>query len=521
MDENKEIVNDTQPGPEKSPKRVSRKLRFGTIATVMTVVVIAVILLLNVVMDTVETAFPLTVDLTGGTYTLSEDSVALAKGVEQDVEIIVFMNESYFASPNTGYDVANTVYTQFYQTLRQYQVESGGKVRYQFIDLDTNPTAAATYQEYGIASGSILFLSGERYQVVSVNDLMSYDGDYTTGYTYSSEVERVVASKVNLVSAKELKKVTLLTGHDEDAYAISGLETMLSSNGCLIEELDITGSLEPSEDTDVFAIVGPTEDYSVDEVAKLRDWLNNGGTYEKDLVVLADSVARLPNLYEMLDDEYGIKVLDQVVVETDGNNVYNQNPYYVYGDVSETDYTASLVGERAMMGTVRTLALSGNVSGKNLETGELITYGDTAMIQPLASRLGEEGAQTGEESLVEADSYPLIGAAYATMWVHDNDVEGGADYYTNVMVYGSTTIAYDTLFGLTSACNEDLFLNVFRGLTGLESVVSVSNKPLDQTTLDFGGSTVPNVLGIGVFTVGLPLVMVAIAITVFVVRRRL
>ena len=52
-------------GVSATPKKtLSRKWRFGTVALVTTAVVVAMVLLLNVVMDTVEKRFPLTVDLT-------------------------------------------------------------------------------------------------------------------------------------------------------------------------------------------------------------------------------------------------------------------------------------------------------------------------------------------------------------------------------------------------------------------------------------------------------------------------
>lgn len=520
MNENKTTpVSASENGGKKS--RIARKWRFGTVAMVTTVVVIIAILLLNVVMDAIESRYPLTVDLTSdGAYTLSDASLELAQGLDKDVQIVVFRAESYFATPATGYEELNTIITQFYQALRQYQLESGGKVTYEFVDLDANPTLAARYEAYGVTSDSVLFLCGERYQTVTLDDLYSYTMDSSYNYIFSSEVERVMAAKINLVSASVAKKVTLLTGHDEDAYAIEGLKEVLSNNGCDIVELDITASAEPESDTGVFVIAGATTDYTAEEIARLRGWIHNDGKREKDLLVLCDSVARLPNLYEMLSDEYGIEVREEIIVETDAANVYQQNPYYVYGDVAQTDYTTDLVGQRVMMGTVRALKLNITEStDEAMYAKPLVTYGETAQIQPLASRLGEEGAQTGEESLRDAEEYPLVGAAFTTARMFDNDDD--RYYATDVMVYGSTTITYDMVINITSACDEELFLNTFRGLTGLESVISVSSRSLTQETVDFGGSLVPSVLGIGVFMIGLPVLLIVIAVVVFVRRKRL
>ncbi len=521
MNDNNRTAVSVQESDGKKP-RFSRKMRFGTVSMITTVVVIVAILLLNVVMDVIETRYPLTVDLTSdGAYTLSDASVELAKGLDSDVKIIAFRAESYFTTPATGYEELNTVITQFYQALRQYQLESGGKVSYEFIDLDANPTASAAYADYNVSANTVLFLCGERYQTITFDDLYSYAVDYSTYATsFSSEVESVMAARINLVSAAVTKKVTLLTGHGEDATAIATLTKTLENNACYVTQLDITASVEPDEDTGVFVIAGATVDYTAEEIARVRDWLHNNGKREKDLVVLCDSVARLPNLYEMLNDEYGIEVLEQVVYEEDAANQYRQNPYYVYGNVAQTDYTEDLVGQRAMMGTVRALKL--NVTDSTDEAmyaKPLITYGETVKLKPLA-RLEEEGASsTAADALQTPDSYPVVGAAFTTARMFDND--DGRYYATDVMVYGSTTVMYELVVNITSACNEDLFMNTFRGLTGLESVIAVSSRSLSQETLDFGGSAVPAVLGIGVFMVGLPVLLIIIAIVVFVRRKRL
>ncbi len=507
---------------QETPKtsRFSRRARFGSMAAVMTAIVVAVILLLNVVMDTLETRYPLSVDLTAdGTYTLCDESLALARGLDREVEVVVFSPESYFSAPNTGVEMFNTVMTQFYNTLRQYQLESNGKLSYTFIDLDANPTLATRYEAYSVSSGSILFLCGDRWQTISVNDLYSYDGSLYDGYTYSSEVERVIASKINLVSASVVKKAVILTGHNEVKEVIANMQTMLTSNGCDVQTLDIAASAEPPEDTGVFVIPAPAADYTVDEVAKLRGWLHNNGSYDRDLVVLVNPVATLPNLHEMLNDQYGIEVLSQIVCETDANNVYSMNTYYTYADVASTDYTEELAEDRALMPLTRPLKLNiTDSTDEAMYAKALVTFGETAQVQDLATALSEE-SQSAETTAVAADEYPIVGAAYTSYRMFDNDED--RYHETDVLVIGSAMFAYANTMDITSACNEELFLNTFRGLTGLESVISVSNRSLTQDTLDFGGSLVPTVLGIYVFTIGLPLIMIVVSIVVFVRRRRL
>ena len=505
-----------------SAKRLSRKMRYGTTAAITIVIVIAAILLLNVLADTLENRFPLTVDLTAdGTYTLSEESIKLAESLDKDVQIVIFAKETAFTSPSTSSDVFNTILSQFYNTLQQYRLRSGGRVSFSFVDLDNNPTLAASYQTYGVAQNDILFLCGDRFEKMAINDLYTQSADYTTyTYTYTSEVERTVATKINLVSTNDLKTAAMLSGHGEAEEFVSSVTAVLSSNGCRVDTLDITASEEPTEDTDVFVIVAPTADYSDEEIARIRSWLDNGGHREKDLLVFTSYRAACPNLCAFLNDEYGIEVGESIVCETDGANVYNRNPYYTYADIASTDYTADLTESRVLSVYTRPLTLHLTDSAEESNYSKpLVTFGETARLQSFASAYGEDGAATGQDSLVPADEYPIVGAAYTVARIYDNN--DNQYYTTNVMVFGSEDFLYSSLLeSLPSAQNEALFLNAFRGLTGINSILQFSSRSLTQDTLDFGDSVTSTVLTI-LFIGVLPVLMIVLAIAVFLRRRRL
>ncbi len=541
MDHNKQ----TDVVSEKATRgpRISRKWRFGTVAMVTTVIVVAVVMLMNVAMDALEARYPLTLDLTSdGRFSLSEESVALARGVQKDVDVIVFVDEAFFTLNDytaypTLYQVAQAIsknygsefvsalevtMEQFYNMLKQYMMESNGRVKTTFINLDANPTLAVDYQAYEVETGTILFLCEDRYQKMDLMELLSAESDETTfEVTFTSDAERQIAAKINLVSAQNVKTATILTGHDEDAQAISALTSMLTSNGCMVETLDITTSAEPVEQTDVFVIVGAKKDYSPEEIARLRKWIDNDGRREKDLAIFVEALQSLPNLYEMLHDEYGVEVLDAVIAETDANNVYLSQTYpygnAVYADVQVTDYTATFNGQRVVLPYAAALQvhLTDSTDAAKYAT-VLATHGETAKLLVNEAKTEDEKASYVQK---DAPSYPIASSVCVTDRLFDNDIDKWCT--TNVMVFGSAQMLHSEPINISSAINEDFFLSVFRRATGLESAVSVSTRTLSQKTLDFGGSAVPKVLGIYVFTIGLPLVMIAIAIVVFVRRRRL
>ncbi len=540
-----------------SKKGVSRKLRLGTVATITTVIVIAVVMLLNVGMDVLENRFPVSVDLTAdGTFTMSESSVVLAHGIRDNAaiessEIVVFvdealfLNDDYSAYPmvyqmremyvqyygtalgteyfNELLESFETVLDQFYYMLKQYQVESGGKVTHRFVNMDANPALAAAYQEYNVEPGSVLFLNadGSRSQSFTLMEMISADmNSQSLTVDFTSEAERLVAAKLNLVTAVNAKKATVLTGHGEDANVISSLKSMLVDNACDVVTMDITASQTPDADTNVFIIPAATVDYSDEEIARLRAWLDNDGERGRDLLVIVDPLTRLPNLYELVGDEYGIEVLDQLVCETSDDNRYNSMALNAYGTVTQTEYGTSLVGQRVLMPMTRALKVNitdDTATSKYAKT--MAEFDTSAKVQPLAEMLASSSAEITEADMITPDSYPVVGAAYTTSKQYDNDTD--RYYTTNVMVFGSSMYFYGSVMNIPSAStNEELFLETFRGLTGLDSVISVSSRSLQKDTLDFGESATQNAYG-AIFMGVLPLGFVIAGIVVFVVRRRL
>ncbi len=540
-------------------KGVSRKWRFGTIAMVTTAIVVAFVILLNVVMDIVEERYPLTLDLTTeGTYSLSDESYTLARNLENETEVVVFLNETVFTAGDYtpfksdlyamqvqyerafGKDVGGqyymefyesftTVLDQFYNLLKTYRAESNEKLTCRFVDLDASPALAAAYQQYEPEKAQVLFLSGERHQSCSIVDFMTGGLNQSTMLMkFNSEVERIVASKINLVSSSNTKKATVLTGHGEDAKVISQLTELLPLNGCMVTTMDITTMATPDEDTDVFIIPGASTDYTVEQIGNLRTWLNNDNKLEKDLVVFTNYAAGpLANLYQFLGDEYGIEVLDAIVYEQDPGMQYSlstRDPAIDnYATVASTDYTKTLEGKKVFAPTSNALKLHfSDKTSDSVFSKPLITSSDTALLMSmtefrLLTQSGDKNA-TIESTLGEAESYPVVSAAYTTQSIYNNADQ--KSYTTDVMVFGSADFMHADKMNVSSAVNEDMFLSVFRGLTGLDTTLTISARSLTGQTLDFGSRTPVVVLG-HLFVWVLPVIMAVSALIVFIRRRRL
>lgn len=506
-----------------------RRLRYGTASTVLTIVVIVAILLLNILVSGLADRFPLTWDLsTDKVFTLSEESIQIAESVKNEVEIIVFADEEVFSKSSTGasYGIPeyDTAMREFHTDLQQYRTRTNNKVTFTFIDPNQDPTAFAKYEKYDVAAGDILFLSGERHKVCSVADLYELDETelyYYGTYTFTSKVEKVLASNINSLQSENDRIVQVLVGHEEDSYTIEGLKNLYELNGYTFEEINITGSAAFNEKAEVMLIPAPSKDYSDAEIKRVRQWVTNGQKYGRHLLVFTDYDASCPNLYGMLEADYKIKVTDQLLVETDYNRVQNYSSYLTFCDVPTTDYTANSVGTNNVFAPLArrlTTTLKAELSQENAvgDLGIVLNnYPKSAQVLSLKdfANQNSEGAVSLEEG-----EYPLTSMIAAILNRYDNNT--GTEAYGSVVVCGSSALAYSDYIQNGTMKNEELLLDVIRSVTGHEETVTVSNKVLDTDTVEFS-STAQLVVGLGIFTIGLPIVVLVICLIVFLRRKNL
>ncbi|MDD3832334.1 MAG: GldG family protein, partial [Oscillospiraceae bacterium] len=435
----------TQKEEKPKKKRVrgdTRKLRYGGMATALTSVVVVVIVLINIVAGILNDRFPITFDLTKDKlYTLSDDSHNVAKSIKKDTKIIVFAPESFFDSPS-GDEYTNTILKQFSEVIKQYDSLSGGKIKTEFVDLVSNPTLVTKYSKYEITNGDILFLCADRWQKSNVENLYSYDEQQSMNageiVGFASEVETVLSSNLLMVTSDYTPIVTVLTGHDEVRESVSGIESVLKSNNYEVEYLDITTAAKFNEKSTLALIAAPSNDYSNAEIDKISEWLRNEGKYNRHLAVMVNFQASCPNLYEFLDVNYGLKVTDNLIYETDDSRIY-MNPFdnfngSPYGNIESGDFTEKIGGKRAIMPyTLQIVPKEGSVENKTVFN--VVTFPESSKLVKMADVLASSEDEKADDIVpVDADKYPVIGMAYADKWGYDSE---NNVYRTNVLVCGS------------------------------------------------------------------------------------
>ena len=512
------------------PTRDPRHAKFRMLSTALTIVVIVGIILLNVIVGVVADAFPITLDMSSDkTFTLSDDSKNVAAAMDKEVEVVIFADvEDYFIS------VAEQIYTYYYSyygqelnlsnelerlsreietALAQLQTASNNKLTYSFIIPDQEPEKYAEYTKYNMGDNNVLFISGERYRKTELSTMYGLPDMYTI----TSNVEKVLVSNIFALQGEDDRIIQVLTGHEEDTYTISGLRDLYELNGYLFEELLITGSSEFNDKAETLLIPAPAKDYTTQEIQRIRTWLKNDNKRNRHLMVYINPTADCPNLYEMLETEFHIVVTDQLIYESDPNRYHHDGEKYNFGivsaDVADNDYTKNSAGEmNVIMPRVRRLICDLPSSSEGIaELGiPLTTHPDTAWV----SRMGGNG----DKETISADEYPLTSTiAYVYESFDDNTQEAAT---TTVTVCGSAEIAYNQYVKNATLKNEDLLLDIINSITGYEISISISSKEITKDVTTFTAEA-QMILGVWVFTVGIPVIVLVVCLIVFLRRRSL
>lgn len=506
-----------------------RKLRYGSNAAALTAVVVAAIVLLNVIVGIVADRYPMTLDLSANkVFTLSEESVEIAEKITQELQMVIFQNESDFINPNigaqNGVPELDTTLKEFYNALQQYRRHSNNNFSYSFIDANQQPSEYAKYEKYNVDSGSILFIYGERYKICTIDDLYTYsagDDYYSNSYDFSSKVERTLAANVNSLVSGSDRIVQVLVGHKEDTTAINGLKELYELNGYDFEEISITGSASFHEKAEVMLIAAPEIDYSESEIKRVQEWVYNDGNYGRHLMVFTNPTAHCPNLYQFLDVEYNVQVTDEILLETDYNRMYSYNSYFTLTDVLSTNIIKDSVGVGKVI-TPLARRINSTLSDYDDEVTQqryrqrITSYPQSAQLVKLADLQSE----TDDEKIYQpADiEYPLCSMLVSVIDSYNNNTS--SNVYGTITVSGCPAMAYSSYLQSKSFDNEAVLLETINSVTGNDTGITISNKDLSAKTISFNGGTAV-VLGLGFFTIGLPIIILVICLIVFLRRKNL
>ncbi len=512
-EENKEAE---KAAPKQKKKRgglfKSNKFKRGGMATVMSVVFIAIVVVINILVGLLTERFPsLNWDLTADKLnTLSDQAIDIARGIEQETTIYLIGEEEAYRKDRL-YSSYGLEYSQV-SNLAEKLREVNSKISVEFIDPDTNPGFISEYPEENLTSGTVLVKTEKRHKLLTASDLFTVRNNQSTYQTETySKVDSALAGALEIVNLETMPVVTMATGHGEllTDDVLGSFEELLETQNFEVKSIDFLTEEIP-EETQLLMIPTPSTDYAEEEIQKLREYIDDEThSGQRSLLVTCHaSQGSLPRLQSFLE-EWGIQVGEGVVAETDSSRVALRNAGYVLVDPSE-----NLLNENTYNPLVsaasRPLSLLFEANGDVVMTESLWTTAASAYV--------------ATEDMTEADIATLETSQQSVACIAEKRPRvDGEEARRSLVVFGSSYVFTDTFMNTTAFGDKNYVSDLLGYCTGTDgSQVSVSTQQVPTNTLDVAASvSTVNLLGLGVFTVGLPLAILIAGLVIFLKRRHL
>ena len=545
---------------EKRQKKmqVRKKLKYGGIATAVTVIFVAVVVLLNVVVAQVCKRNPDAVlDLTtANLYEISDDTVDYIKNLDQDVEIAISSEESTFQS--------DKYYKMISETISKYQGYSD-HISVTYFDTTKDPDILSKYQDLyagDISSNQIIVTSGDRIKVYSLTDMFEIDQDkyqsYYYGYASLSDCitgfkgEQTLTTAIMNVTDSNPKSVAVITKSNgnyifsatqANAYAVTAMENLLNDNGYDVKELDMVNDTLDAETYDIVVLPAPANDLTMDAIKKLQDFLQNDGNLGKQLIYVADYTQSVtPNLDAFLKD-WNLQVDSSYVREDDNNR--NQTvqivasagkgliaPIVSLGD--SENYGGNLANSSLPIVAPLARPIQKLPSNNGRVVYNLLQSSDTSYAYPLTQQasFGEDTTESASEESQEATEATTTEGAATTSFDTDSAVRGantvmalsqsqqstGSDLIeSDVIVLGSMAMMDYYLTQDSSYNNAEYFIGVLNSVCGKEDSIVIASKDMTATSISATQTQLVTLRTIVVFLI--PLAVAAAGIVVFLRRR--
>lgn len=542
------MKNDT--AKEKKPFN-KKKLKYGSVAVVITVVFIAVVVFVNLIAEILTDKKNLKLDLTAQKYyEVSQDTIDYIKDVKKDVVIDVMYQKENFEK--------SSYMKMVLETLNKYQ-QNSDHIEVEFHDIVSEPDVINKYSDVysgTIQQGSIVVACGDRVKVISsIDDLFTIDTSsyYQTGSStitgYKGEQE--LTSAVMSVTDANPKKAAFITGyngssiyHSYNSNAVNSLYNLMNKNGYEISQIDILNDDLSPDDYDIVVLPAPVNDLTTDCISKLDDFLYNGGKLDKNMIYIADIFQyKTPNIDDFLEI-WGIEVGDSVVYESNADK--NQKVTISTGSAEapivssvDDDFTSELSNTKlpivAPVSRNINLLFDANV---DRTTDSLLQTSDTAYLYPLnmksvdeakaeaaeqeqAASDAENSTEATEEETEATTKFDTETAEKATQNVmalaKKTNTENNETHTNNLLVIGGISLVDPNLTSSATYNNAEFIVNAINQICGKENGIIIAEKSLTQTTIDITAAQITTIRRIIEYVI--PLIVIAAGIFVYVWRK--
>ena len=469
-----------------------RRLKYGSLATGLSIALIAVIIILNVVCTTLTTRFSLKLDITGNDlYKLDNQTRQIIDKVDKDVTFSVVSSEESFA-------------TQFSEILRRI-TNASDHFTLTFVDPDKNPTFATSFgSQYNISSGSLVMQCGGKIRVVSQKEM--YESDQQSGaVTYLLE-ERVAAALLSFTQDVD-QKIYFVIGHGESSDQT--LRNLFANNGFVVEDLRLYKDMSFDEKATMMVINAPVKDYSTAEISAMEKFLSNAYDYGRHLCVFTDATStELPNLDSMLY-AHGLVFERNMVLEADETRIVNLPSTFQPLFSSDDELKKLRTPATPMLVAAARSVTARFTTNGNITVTTVLTTGDDAYAKSTAGSM----ITTSEKESGDAKGPFNVAALSRTLKVYNNQ-----DVSSCIFACGSTQMMTSDYMAYSG--NGDFMMDLYAFMTGQDNdtvLDAVKYSSSQLMTLTDAQKRAAEITSLAV----LPGLALLIGVVVIIRRRRL
>ncbi len=458
----------------------SKRFKYGTTATILTMAFIAFIVIFNIIFSALASKYMWYADMTEEkVYSLSDAAKEIMSDVTQEVYI-------HFASePDELRNGTNAAMTRYIYNTALLLEDEFENVHVDAVSVVKNPsyfrqwyTTTAT----DIDTTSVILESGGEVRNYAAQAFYTYNdvNDLSTVWAYSGE--KKLLSGIMQVTQTDEPIVTFTTRHGEslNTEAAIALAQVFEENGFTVTTADLTRD-ELDEDCRILVIYDPlydfagaeAEDPAFNEIEKVDRFLDNYGA----LLVFADpdAVGSLTNLNEFLE-EWGIAFRADSVVR-DMDHAMSVDGYSILAEYQKSDTMGgSIYSDLDSLGTPPKTVIrrSGPIDILWAEGGGLT--GTRTVAPVLTSYDGAELVKNG--AVEETGRYNLMTVTRESRIV-DNEY-----YYAYVFAVGSPSLANMRYIQSNAYANEDILSAVMKAAGRERVLATIERKPFDDDEIE-------------------------------------
>lgn len=531
-----------------------KKLKYGFIATAITIFFIAIVIFINLIAGNLTEEKGLKLDFTKqNIYSISQESLDYAKTIESDVEIAVMREKDSLETMVMG-DDGKSIGKVILESLMKYQ-QNSDHIKVNFYDLQKNPDVVNKFKaNYSgdITEDSIVISCGDRVEVLNMLEFVTLDTEYyyssnggikITSYRGENEITPAL---MKVTDANPVNVAIIANSNSQPIYAsnlsssIEYMQSLLDSNGYFCDVVDIYKSDISPEDYDMVVLPAPATDLTEDCIKKLDDFLYNNGNLDKDMIYIADVLQRkMPNLDAFLE-VWGIKIGDYAVLETDEQN---QQQLIIERSTTGASYApapiVSISDETFSEGLSTTkLPIVAPVS-RNIEllfdsnvdrtVKAVLSSSDSTVLQPIykdesektgieGEEASEETSETEETTAFDPESVEKSSNVVMALSTKSNMDSNDVKHQNNMLVVGSASFV-DQYIGMTGLYNNtEFFVNAVNKICDKEAnTLVIQEKNLESVALSITSNQLKIMQKIIIFAI--PIVIAVCGVIVFIRRR--